>query len=177
MPAALPAWPQVPACYGWLSLDRRGRWRLREEPVTHAGLADFLNRHYGCDAAGNWFVQNGPQQVFVRLEYTPLVLRLDPDGGLIAHTGTAAGSAAAVYLDDEGSILLQTAAGIGLLHDHDLPAFLDDCRLADGTPADEAAIAGVATGSSAVAWHGLPLRPIRRDAVAAQFGFRPDPVP
>jgi hypothetical protein len=33
--------PEVPACYGWLSLDRRGRWRLRGETVTHAGLKAF----------------------------------------------------------------------------------------------------------------------------------------
>ena len=31
-------WPNVPAVYGWMSLDRRGRWCLQGEPVVHRTL-------------------------------------------------------------------------------------------------------------------------------------------
>jgi len=24
-------WPDVPDCFGWLALDRRGQWRMRDE--------------------------------------------------------------------------------------------------------------------------------------------------
>ena len=39
--AAMAKWPNVPDCRGWLSLDRRGQWRLQGSPVRHAGLAEF----------------------------------------------------------------------------------------------------------------------------------------
>jgi len=82
-------WPQVPACYGWLSLDRRGCWRLKGQAISHAGLISFHQQHYGADDSGNWVFRNGPQMVFVALDYTPLVLRLDVDGRLTANTGAA----------------------------------------------------------------------------------------
>ncbi|MEG1326098.1 MAG: DUF2946 family protein, partial [Janthinobacterium sp.] len=27
---ALAKWPNVPHCYGWLGLDARGHWRMRD---------------------------------------------------------------------------------------------------------------------------------------------------
>jgi hypothetical protein len=174
--AAIARWPNVPACYGWLSLDRRGRWRLRGEAVSHAGLLAFLDRHYGSDGDGNWFVQNGPQRVFVALDYTPWVLRRQPDGSLASHTGAAAGAATAAFLDEEGNVLLGCGLGIGLLDDRDLPAFLELCRLADGSPLD------AANYDAALCWRsdaGAPLQPLqrlRRDEVAGRFGFNPSPV-
>jgi hypothetical protein len=51
-PAVTVKWPDVPACYGWLSLDRRGRWRLKGEIVSHAGLIAFINSRYGPDDSG-----------------------------------------------------------------------------------------------------------------------------
>ena len=35
--AALKKWPNVPACYGWLALDARGEWYMRDERVQAAG--------------------------------------------------------------------------------------------------------------------------------------------
>lgn len=61
-------WPKVPACYGWLSLDRRGCWRLKGHAISHPGLISFINSHYGADVSGNWVFQNGPQAVFVALD-------------------------------------------------------------------------------------------------------------
>jgi len=173
--STLPPWPMSPAVHGWLSLDRRGGWRLKGEPVIHAGLIRFLNEHYGADDDGNWFVQNGRQQVFAALDYTPLVLRLETDGGLVAHTGAAAGDVDAVHLDEDGNVLLHAALGIGLLDDRDLSAFVAQCRGPDDAPADDDAFLAVLGGGAGVFWRGLPLQPIRRADVPARFGFRPAP--
>jgi hypothetical protein len=176
-PVNLSALPKVPACYGWLSLDRRGGWRLQDEVVTHPGFVAFLNLHYGHDEAGNWFVQNGPQRVFVALACTPWVWRLGADGDLTAHTDAAAGTADAVFVDDGGNVLLHAAPGIGLLDDRDLAGFVDDCRLADGRPVDIEALLDVMRGAGSVLWRGLPVRPIGRGELARRFGFRPEPAP
>ncbi len=170
-------WPDVPACYGWLSLDRRGSWRLQGERVSHPGLLALLNTGYASDGDGNWLVHNGPQRVFVALEYTPWVLRLQANGATRTHTGADSGTIDAAYLDDEGNVLLHTALGIGLLDDRELTAFLATCRLVDDSPAPEDALLAVMGGASGVFWHGLPLQFIDRGEVAARFGYRPDPAP
>lgn len=170
-------WPKVPACYGWLSLDRRGRWRLKGEIIRHAGLIAFINSHYGADDAGNWIFQNGPQAVFVSLDYTPLVWRMEQDGSLTAHTGGGAGAVAAVYLDEGGNALLHAAPGIGLLDDRDLPTFLTACHSANGEPAAQEALLAAMTGESGVFWRGLPLQAIRCRDLAPRFGFNPVPAP
>jgi hypothetical protein len=174
-PSAAVKWPKVPACYGWLSLDRRGCWRLKGEIIHHAGLIGFINSHYSADASGNWIFQNGPQAVFVALDYTPLVLRMEADGTLTAHTGAAAGQTTAAYLDDDGNVLLDTALGIGLLDDRDLPGFLAACRNADGEIATEDALLETMKGDAGVVWRGMPLQAIRHTELPARFGFIPDP--
>ena len=70
---AMARWTDVPAVYGWLSLDCRGRWCLRGEPVSHRGAREFMSRNYACTDAGHWYFQNGPQRVYVELEATQLV--------------------------------------------------------------------------------------------------------
>jgi len=82
-------WPNVPDCYGWLGLDRRGQWRMRDEfaqlnrlpgqLIKHPALNDFISRNYARDTQGRFFFQNGPQRVFVDLEATPWVARIMPD--------------------------------------------------------------------------------------------------
>ena len=62
---AMAKWPNVPAVFGWLSLDRRGRWLLRGEPIGNAAARQFISRNYQSDPHGRWFFQNGPQRVFV----------------------------------------------------------------------------------------------------------------
>lgn len=175
--AAFARWPDVPACYGWLSLDRRGAWRLRNEPVTHAGLLAFMNANYGADSAGNWLVSNGPQRVFVALAYTPLVYRLQPDESLSAHTGARHAGAEAALMDEEGNILLVTADGVGLLDDRDLSDFVAQCSAPDGSPATDEALLRIMSGGSGVSWRGLPLEPVMRAEVPSRFGFEPDPKP
>ena len=75
---SLVKWPNVPACYGWLALDRRGQWRMRDEfaqtnklrgqVIEHAVLKDFISRNYASDTLGRYFFQNGPQRVFITLD-------------------------------------------------------------------------------------------------------------
>jgi hypothetical protein len=175
--SAIARWPNVPACHEWLSLDRRGDWRLQGERVTHRGLIEFMNRQYTSDAVGRWFVQNGPQRVFVDLAYTPWIFRREGES-LSTHTGQAAGKVIAAYLDSEGSILLETETGIGLLDDRDLPAFLGECRDPHtGRVAEDAALIELMAGrmTDPPAWRGLPLQAIVPSAVAGRFGFDPQP--
>ncbi len=181
--SAMLRWPNVPACYGWLSLDRRGRWRLRGDVVTHRGLNDFLSRQYGHDQAGNYFVQNGPQRVFVELEYTPWVIRLTGEDQFETHVGEAISELLAAALDDEGNLLLEIPDGVALLCDQDLPALRGRLRLPDDTPADDAhVLAAMAPGikqasALTLAWRSarLPVRSICRSEVARRYGFVASP--
>src|SRR4051812_27049812 len=98
---AIAKWPNVPHCYGWLGLDSRGNWYMRDDATQAAGpfpvargsllrhqkLLDFIERNYDHDEQGSWFFQNGPQRVYVELEVAPLVLRVEAGGGLQTHVG------------------------------------------------------------------------------------------
>ncbi|PKO35812.1 MAG: DUF2946 domain-containing protein [Betaproteobacteria bacterium HGW-Betaproteobacteria-7] len=175
--SAIAKWPNVPACYDWLSLDRRGDWRLQGERVTHRGLIEFINRQYGSDAAGCWFMQNGPQRVFVRLAGTPWVFRRAGDG-FISHTGAVAGAVQEVLLDDGGNMLLETELGIGLLDDRDLPQFLAECCDDTGAPAGEATLLALMAGTTPpVFWQGHRLQPISTAELPQRYGFNPRPQP
>lgn len=131
---ALAKWPNVPDCYGWLGLDARGRWYLRDDATQAAGpfaqsrgqllehdkLIAFIARNYEADAQGRWFFQNGPQRVYVELEATPWIWRIQPDLSLQAHTGQAAEVREAL-VDEQGRLYLATDIGVGLVHTMDVP--------------------------------------------------------
>lgn len=136
--AALAKWPGVPHCYGWLGLDRRGRWYMRDDRtqaagpfpaskgslLTHDKLVAFIERNYLSDEQGQWFFQNGPQRVYVELEVAPLVCRLMPDGTVRTHTGTEA-AVQRVLIDEEGRLYLVTPVGLGLVDGADMLAAAD----------------------------------------------------
>ena len=81
---AMAKWPNVPHCYGWLGLDERGNWYMRDDRVQAAGafpqakgsllrhekLIEFIHRNYDHDVQGQWYFQNGPQRVYVELQAT-----------------------------------------------------------------------------------------------------------
>ncbi len=136
---AMRRWPNVPAVYGWLRLDRRGRWMLVDRgrpdfdeqlhglgsPITSPQIVEFIGRNYVHDDEGRWYWQNGPQRVFVDLELAPLILRVlgtGADAGLVAHTGAAAGRVDAAWRTSEGELILETDLGPGAIHDLDLAA-------------------------------------------------------
>ena len=126
-------WPDVPAVYGWLALDRRGHWLLRGERIANDAVNAFISRNFAHDEAGRWYFQNGPQRVFVRIEYAPLVLRVveERDGalGFETHTGRHVASLEGAWLDETGSLVVVTDLGPGVVDDRDLdrlmPAFVD----------------------------------------------------
>ena len=122
-------WPDVPDVFGWLALDRRGRWLLRNpalegyQPIGNTALREFIARNYSSDSRGRWFFQNGPQRVFVRLAYTPLVARTS-GAAFVDQCGRMFESRAEM-LDEEGSLLLAGSDTVALLDDRDLEGFAD----------------------------------------------------
>jgi len=120
---AMAKWPNVPAVYGWLALDRRGNWLIKGERIANQAVRDFICRNYDADDAGRWYFQNGPQRVYVTLAYTPLVVHYEGDE-LRDHCGRAF-TALTTYLDDEGSVLIEGDGVIALLDDRDLARYAD----------------------------------------------------
>ena len=128
-------WPNVPAVYGWLSLNARGQWRLHPDGQAHAGgegqaitnpqILTFINRNYASDDQGQWFFQNGPQRVYVRLDAAPWILFADDaQAQLSTHTGLVATQISQAWMDGEGRVFLQTEHGPGMVVDRDLQRFL-----------------------------------------------------
>ncbi len=181
-------WPNVPAVYGWLGLDRRGNWRLRGELLNHPTTKAFINRNYARDDAGCWYFQNGPQRVFVELDYVPWVYRLDLKGGLKTHTGVTVVRPEQVYMDEDGAVLVKTELGIGLLDDRDLALFCDALTGTTGAQLDDGEITerlmelanGVISSELQLCFKfssgELTLQSIRRDQVAVEFKFEAKPM-
>jgi hypothetical protein len=168
---ALKKWPNVPHCHGWLALDARGDWYMRDERIQHAGpfpqvkgsriehekLREFIARNYACDDAGAWFFQNGPQRVYVELEAAPWVWRLESNAGgapaLTSHTGLAA-RLDSLWLDERGRLFIATALGLGIVHTLDMALAADAVEAGLWAPADT-----------------------RFDDLPARFGFVLKPAP
>ncbi len=176
----------MPAVFGWLGLDRRGRWRLKGELITNDAANRFIGRNYARDEAGRWFFQNGPQRVFVTLEYAPFVYRLDDAGTLTAHTGRTARAATGASLDEEQNLTVVTDLGPGLVDDRDLEALTGRLGFPDGEPMDddtlEAKLAAAAANRRppdvGLAWEGGRVTPIGFISAAelpARLGFVREP--
>jgi hypothetical protein len=138
---ALAKWPNVPHCYGWLGLDARGQWWMRDDRVQalgtftsgvpgakgsllqHDKLIAFIHRNYASDDAGQWFFQNGPQRVYVELEATPLIWRVQSDFSIVAHIHVDTGEtsrAQRCVLDEHGRVYMEAELGFGLVHSQDV---------------------------------------------------------
>lgn len=137
--AAMAKWPRVPHCYGWLALDARGDWYMRDDRIQAAGpfpqvkgsriehqkLREFIDRNYDCDEQGAWYFQNGPQRVYVQVEAAPFVWRVDQHAehagsgpapsswSVSAHTGLQA-QVQGAYLCEQGRLFLHCDLGLGL---------------------------------------------------------------
>lgn len=167
---AMQKWPNVPHCHGWLGLDARGEWYMRDELVQAAGtfpevkgsriehekLREFIARNYLSDDDGNWFFQNGPQRVYVELEAAPWVWRLtasaDQPPTIFSHTGRQARLESA-WLDDAGRLFLSTDIGFGIVHTLDMSLAADAVEAAHWSPTD-----------------------VRFDALPQRFGYRLTPA-
>jgi hypothetical protein len=187
---AMAKWPNVPHCYGWLALDARGAWRMRDEAAQRAGapgdklnnaaLVGFINRNYQIDERGCWYFQNGPQRVYVNLEATPFIARTDPGQGLVLHTGQTMPAPEQVFMLDSGGIAVRAGEQLAQLDDRDVAQLLQAIEL-DGKPVgDEELMAWLDNdaGQLTLRWQDRRIAIERLKAADApqRFGFvqRPD---
>jgi hypothetical protein len=136
---AMARWPDVPAVFGWLRLERRGRWLLVDRgapgfdetlhgagsPITSPPIVDFIGRNYAVDERGRWHWQNGPQRVFVDLALAPLYVRVlgdAPTHTLVTHTGYPVERIDRAATDADGNLWLATEHGPACVDDRDLGA-------------------------------------------------------
>ncbi|WP_338845121.1 DUF2946 family protein [Massilia sp. W12] len=188
---AMAKWPNVPHCYGWLLLDARGQWRMRDaaaqaagsagDVIRHPSLQAFINRNYLSDAQGRWYFQNGPQRVYVNLPAAPYILHCTPQGWH-DHTGQAWGAAETIWLTPEGNLLVQSAGRLAWCDDRDLPQLFAACRL-HGHEVDEADWLALLTAEHpalpvldmSLLWEGgsgaCRLQRLPQADIAAHFGF------
>jgi Protein of unknown function (DUF2946) len=184
---ALAKWPNVPHCYGWLTLDARGIWRmcneqaqklgLPGEKIVHTTLIAFINRNYTQDERGGWYFQNGPQRVYVTLETSPYIARTDPEHGFILHTGTPLLTIDAVWLTEDGQLILQNAEKIALLDDRDMGECLEHFRLDGNIMSDDQLMTWLKNQPNdlALSFHQpdtlFQVRYIATETIEAHFGF------
>ncbi|WP_019936509.1 DUF2946 family protein [Bordetella sp. FB-8] len=190
---AMARWPDVPAAYGWLSLDARGRWRLHPagdaaadgpgQAVAHPGVLAFMNRNYACEGQ-DWFVQNGPQRVYVRLDAAPYLLRRSDAGpGLQTHTGLAIDRVTNWWLDEQGRLYAATDQGPGMVEDRELAYVLERLRTAAGEPVLSVLEQGMEDVRAALPSISLddgpaaPLVRLARTDVPSRLGFQANPRP
>ena len=196
---AMAKWPNAPAVYGWLALDRRGQWSVkiaspegadkaeaRFEHVTNRKFIEFIGRNYAHDEHGRWYFQNGPQRVYVTLAYTPLIYRIARDHPLSfeTHCGKPCASLQAVWMDEAGNLLLVTEHGPGLLADRDLPRGVVALSYADGHALEEEQLlALIDEGADAAGVYfntgnaSLPLALIKSEELPQRLGYVREPRP
>ena len=183
-------WPNVPAVYGWLSLDRRGNWLIKGDRIGNPLVTEFIGRNYARDERGCWYFQNGPQRVFVSLAYTPIVLRIVSREGaplaLSAHTGSPVANLVGAWMDENGTMLVETGQGPGTIHDRDLERLLPHLTDANGNPLPEAALDELMEraqqGRPVSLWLKHHDSNLKVDAIASRdvphrFGFVAQPEP
>lgn len=185
---AMAKWPNVPHCYGWLALDARGNWRMRDEPaqaqglpgdkIANATLLAFINRNYTHDDAGRWYFQNGPQRVYIDLETTPYIAHTDPVHGFVLHTGEPLPTIEAAWLTELGRLILKSADKIAMLDDRDMVQCLSQLHMNGNSIRDEQLLEwlaeeppGVGPLTLCLKDREIPLRRIKNDALAKHFKF------
>lgn len=187
---AMAKWPSVPHCYGWLALDARGAFRMRDEAaqrsnqpgdiIRHTALLAFIYRNYSHDERGAWFFQNGPQRVYVELEATPFIVKTDPVQQFVLHDDEALTAIDAVCLTDQGQLVLSNGQQVAMLDDRDLAQCLpllkrqgqviDDGQLMQWLNSPDESLTMNISGRE------IPVRWLRSDEVAARFGFVKNPL-
>lgn len=144
--AAMARWPDVPDVFGWLSLNTQGHWRLHTEgdaladlepdnvprqgtSISSSKINQFINRNYAQDSTGQWYFQNGPQRVYVRLDVAPFIFHtVDADfnpSSFFTHNGQRTQNVTRWCLDDAGHLYADTDIGAGLVAGRDLEQVLD----------------------------------------------------
>ncbi|MQR01903.1 DUF2946 family protein [Glaciimonas soli] len=187
---AINKWPNVPACYGWLALDARGGWRMRDETtqrnnlpgdkIMHTALVGFINRNYSHDEQGCWYFQNGPQRVYVDLALTPYIVRSDPAAGWLLHTGEAMPVLTAVMLTPEGQPILLADDKVAAVDDRDMAEWLRGLRINGAACSDDNLMLWLDHSShvgaaDVLTWQGknqsLPVQRLTTTDLGARFSF------
>ncbi|KHA79851.1 hypothetical protein NC77_06860 [Janthinobacterium lividum] len=186
---ALAKWPNVPHCYGWLGLDARGHWRMRDQhaqqqqlpgdKIAHVALLGFINRNYDHDERGCWFFQNGPQRVYLNLEATPYIARSDPQHGFVLQTGAPLEQIEQAYWCDNGALILRHGDVVAQVDDRDMAQVLPALRLDGQAVGDEALLAWLedAQGNLMLLHNGkeIAVQPLAYASVPQTFGFQQAP--
>jgi hypothetical protein len=187
---AIAKWPKVPHCYGWLALDARGAFRMRDEAtqaanapgdvIRHPALLSFIHRNYQHDDQGAWFFQNGPQRVYVELEQTPFIARTDPTHGFITHDGEALTGIDTAWMTTDGRLVLRSGDKIAMVDDRDLAECLPLLRLSDERIDDAMLLTWLEAMQGElqlqIGERCVPVRPLRSEDVSRQLGFEAHPA-
>lgn len=190
---AMAKWPKVPHCYGWLALDARGNWRMRDERaqalnlrgdrIAHAALIGFINRNYLHDDQGRWYFQNGPQRVYVNLEATPYIAHTDPAQGWVLHTGEPLTTIDAAWMTESGQLILKAGEKIALVDDRDMAQCASQLRRNHATIDDEQLLRWLEnaadTNQLGLLHHGksVPVLKISASELENNFGYVISPQP
>jgi hypothetical protein len=188
---AIAKWPNVPHCYGWLALDARGGWRMRDEVAQQAGLAGdrlanpklvgFINRNYARDERGCWYFQNGPQRVYVNLEATPFIARTDPAEGLLLQTGQALPAIDQLFLTEAGEAIVQSGDVVAQLDDRDGAQLVEALEQDGERVSGDALLAWLEGGPGELQLNDrgrrVAVQRLARAKVAQHFGFVRTPSP
>ncbi len=188
---AMAKWPNVPDCYGWLGLDARGNWRMRDERAQHLGLAGdkviqeallgFINRNYAADDRGCWYFQNGPQRVFLNLEATPFIARTDPQHGLVLHTGEPVTAIERAFMTERGEVIVDAGGKIAQVDDRDVAQVMAMMEMDVRPASDEELMGWLESGDGTMELRyrnqRINLQRIDAEVVAAIFGFERLPLP
>ena len=157
---AMQRWPNVPALFSWLALDRRGRWLIRGELITRPQIIEVISANYGVDPRGCWYFQNGPQRGYIALDAAPLILHAPASGDALGcHLGRPVGAVRRAALDEGGGLWLDTGLGPGWLSDRDLDWAFERMTTADGTALETALAAALHRACACAARRGAPRLP------------------
>jgi hypothetical protein len=140
---AVQRWPNVPAVYGWLSLSARGDWRLHPlgdaqsggpgEGISNPQILGFMGRNYASEPHGEWFFQNGPQRVYVRLDAAPYIVHVEPNtSALKTHNGRVVEHVFGWFVDEYGQLYAQTDLGAARIDDRDLGLLAEILQTPEG---------------------------------------------
>ncbi|MCQ4146044.1 DUF2946 family protein [Vogesella sp. AC12] len=179
--ASLAKWPNVPAVFGWLRLDARGQWWLREERLNQAAIVDFFRRNYARDGDGRYYVQNGPQKVYVALDAAPYVVRRG-EAGWQWLPDIDPGTPRLALLDEGGRLFVEAGGELAVVDDRELLALSEVMlRSADGLPPTAADWTAWQQGTLALQLclveGSLPLRPLAAADVSRRYGVVLSPQP
>ena len=188
---AMAKWPNVPHCYGWLALDARGAWRMRDERAQHLGLpgdklvnaalVGFINRNYARDERGCWYFQNGPQRVFLQLEVAPFIARTDPSAGLLLQTGEALDAIDEAFMTPSGTMIVRRGDKAAQVDDRDMGQLAAWLRHGGEALSDEGLLDWMEAPDDRLslryAGRDIAVQPLADSDIEARLGFVRTPTP